>query len=406
MRRQLTDLRAAVSDQGTIEESLRRSEDRYRAVTENAFAGITITDPDENITFANPAAVRMLGYTKDELLGINLSKLTDPNEFSRYREFTKQRKRGVENQYETHLYRKDGERISVLVSVSPLLDLQERLEGILAVAVDITDHRRAEEELRKAKEAYTERLEEMVRERTRELEEAQTQLIHSEKLAAMGKLAAGVAHEINNPAGVLLMKLKFLLSTAEEAGVPQRAVSSLQVSVDQVERIQKIVESLLTFSRQPEGIPVPTSINHAVATALRLTEHTLSSRCIEPELDLDQSLPEVCADPAALEQVVINLLNNASDAMPEGGRLKVRTWNASKDGWVYLSVEDDGVGIPSDYLSKVFDPFFTTKQVGEGTGLGLSISYGIIEKLGGRIEVQSTPEEGSTFTVRLPVKRG
>jgi len=127
LRRQLADLRAAVSDQGTIEESPRRSKDRYWAVTENAFAGITITDPDENITFANPATVRIRGYTKNELLGVNLSKVTDPNEFSRYQEFTKQRKRGVENQYETHLYRKDGERISVLV------DLQERLEGILAV---------------------------------------------------------------------------------------------------------------------------------------------------------------------------------------------------------------------------------------------------------------------------------
>lgn len=403
LRRRIAELEASEAEQKRMEEALRRSEERYRAVTETAFAGIGITDPDENMAFVNPAFVQMLGYTQEELEGMNLSRLTNPEEFARYQKFTQQRKEGVENHYETRLYRKDGVALNVLVSASPLTASDGSFEGTLAVVIDITERKQVEEALEKAKEAYTEKLVEMVRERTRELEQTQAQLIQSEKLAAMGKLAAGVAHEVNNPSGTLLMKLNFLLSIADRETLSPRAISTLKVAVEQVERIAKIVQSLLSFSRQAEGRPVPTEMNRSVNAALTLFEHTVSSQKIDLCVRLKEDLPCVVADPTELEQVVINLFNNAVDAMPGGGRLSVAT--SVEHGWVCLRVEDTGTGIPDGDLHRVFDPFFTTKQVGEGTGLGLSVSYGIIQKMGGRIEVQSNQGQGTIFTVMLPVQR-
>ncbi len=404
LRRRVAELEAWEAEQKRMAEALRRSEERYRAVTETAFAGIGITDPDENMVFVNPAFVQMLGYTQEELEGMNLSRLTDRKEFARYQAFTQQRREGVENYYETRVYRKDGAVLNVLVSATPLTAGDGSFEGTLAVVIDITERKRAEEALERAKEAYTEQLVEMVRERTRELEQAQVQLIQSEKLAAMGKLAAGVAHEVNNPAGTLLMKLNFLLSIADREKLSLRAVSTLNVAVEQVERIARIVRSLLSFSRQAEGKPAPTEINRAVENALTLSEPTFSSQKINLCVHLEKDLPRVVVDPTELEQVALNLLNNAVDAMPGGGRLSITS--SKEDSWVCLRVEDTGMGIPEADLHRVFDPFFTTKQVGEGTGLGLSVSYGIVEKMGGRIDVESVQGRGTIFTVRLPVQRG
>ena len=387
-----------------IEEALRKSEERYRAVAETAFAGISITDVDENIIYANPAFAHMLGYSDGELLGVNLANLTGPNEFFRFQQLTEQRQRGVCNHYETHLYRKNRSSISALVSASPLTDRDGSFEGTLAVVLDISERKRVQLELQKAKEAYTERLEDMVDERTRELKVTQAQLIHSEKMASLGNLAAGVAHEINNPTGVLLMKLKFLLSIADSERLSRKTVSSLDVAVQQIDRIARITESLLSFSRQDQGTPVEIDLNKTIETALILSELALSSQKIELSVSLDPDLPKVLADPTDLEQVVINLLSNAVDAMPGGGRLEVATLSDSSAGsQVVFTVIDSGNGIPEEHMSRIFDPFFTTKEVGKGTGLGLSVSFGIIEKLGGHIGVESNSGAGTSFTILLPI---
>ena len=386
-----------------IEEALRKSEERYRAVAETAFAGISITDVDENIIYANPAFARMLGYSDGELLGVNLSNLTGPTEFFRFQQLTEQRQRGVCNHYETQLYRKNRSSISALVSASPLTARDGSFEGTLAVVLDISESKRVQRELQKAKEAYTERLEDMVDERTRELKITQAQLIHSEKMASLGNLAAGVAHEINNPTGVLLMKLKFLLSIADSEKLSLKTVSSLDVAVQQIDRIARITESLLSFSRQDQGTPVEIDLNKTIETALILSELALNSQKIELSVSLDPDLPKVLADPTDLEQVVINLLSNAVDAMPHGGRLEVATLLDTRAGCVVFAVTDSGYGIPQEHMSRIFDPFFTTKEVGKGTGLGLSVSFGIIEKLGGHIGVESNSEVGTSFTIRLPI---
>ena len=174
---QIGELEAAEIKRHWAEEALRESEERYRALVETAFAGISITDPHENFIFINPALSEMLGYTEDQLIGMNLSQLTEVREFARYRDFTQQRRIGLRNYYESKLYRRDGVPLNVLISASPLTERDGSFKGVLTVVFDITERRQAEEELQKAKRIYTEKLEEMVRKRTLELEEAQAKLI-------------------------------------------------------------------------------------------------------------------------------------------------------------------------------------------------------------------------------------
>ena len=207
LQARLVALEGAEKKRLQVENELRESQKLYRALIETAFAGIGITDVEENLTFANPALGDIMGYGVDELIGINLSRFVEGEEYNRYQELTEQRLQGFRNAYETRVRRRDGSLINVLISGSPLADEDGEFIGVLTVVFDITELRRAEQELERNKRAYTDQLEAMVRERTNQLEEAQAKLIQSAKLAAVGQLAAGVAHEINNPVGVLLMKL-------------------------------------------------------------------------------------------------------------------------------------------------------------------------------------------------------
>ena len=358
---------------------------------ETAFAGISTTDSHERLTFVNTGMCEMLGYEAEELQGKSLAELTDPDEFERYREYTQRRQEGLRNYYETSIRHNNGSPLNILISASPLTAADGSFEGTIAVIIDISVLRRAEAELEEAKRAYTENLEDTVRERTRALDLARAELIQSEKMAAMGKLAAGVAHEVNNPAGVLLMKLNFLLSIAEEESLSDRAVSTLQVAVEQTARINQIVENLLSFSRPSSGIPQTVEVNEVVSSARSLSVRAMSADGLDFKAELSDRPRLVKADPNELEQVLINLINNAVDAMPEGGTLGVSTEETlnvelGEDGTARsatIKVMDTGSGIPDDFRDLIFDPFFTTKQVGKGTGLGLSVSYGIVEKLGG-----------------------
>ena len=251
-------------------------------------------------------------------------------------------------------------------------------------------------------------LEETVRLRTLELERAQAQLVQTEKMAAMGKLAAGVAHEINNPAGVLLMKLEFLLSIATPEGLSERAVSTLSVAVEQTERIERIVESLLDFSRPAEGTARRININDVASSAFRIAQSRPPGEGPAFSWHPEEVLPDVEADHNELEQVIINLLDNAVDAAGQQGHGVVGTGidTGISAGFVTLYVAADGPGITDDFRERIFDPFFTTKQVGDGTGLGLSISYGIVHKFGGTIVVDSVRHKGTIMTERLPAATG
>ncbi len=260
---------------------------------------------------------------------------------------------------------------------------------------------RMTDELSRAGEDLTQwgrTLERRVEERTRQLRETQDQLVVSEKLASLGKIAAGVAHEINNPLTSILLNTHLLL---ERTGGDAGQAETLGLIADETTRCATIVRGLLEFARQTPSQAAPTDVNDVVDRTLLLLEKQASVRNIRIEKDLDRSLPMIEADRNKLQQVFSNLTINACEAMPAGGTLTVGS-RLSRDGThIEIRFADTGVGIAKENIPRLFDPFFTTKSF--GTGLGLSVSYGIIRQRGGTILVRSEVGKGTVFTVRVPL---
>lgn len=256
-------------------------------------------------------------------------------------------------------------------------------------------------------QSYHDTLEQKVEERSRDLEASQQQLMQAGKLASIGELASGVAHELNNPAGIILMRATQLAQELDPLVVPKELQEDVEVIKRQVEKISRIVSGLLTFSRQSSTALKEVDLNEVVRRTVLLIEEIIRNRGVELVLQLSPALPHVKADSAQIEQVLLNLINNALDAMPNGGEITFRTGlvdEPTRGRSVMVEVTDTGTGIPEDHLQRVFDPFFTTKEVGQGTGLGLSISYGIIEEHRGSITVDSQSGDGTCFTLSLPVE--
>jgi len=244
-------------------------------------------------------------------------------------------------------------------------------------------------------------LEEKVNKRTEELVAVQTQMAQSEKLASIGRLAAGVAHEINNPLGGVLT---FSMLALEDCDDDHPLKQSLEVIVKQTLRCRETVKGLLEFARQSNTAPSITEVNSVVDKTLQLLENQTIFQNIRTVRKFDPQLPQVLIDAGQLQQVVMNIVINAVDAMEENGVLTIETGVAPLNQEILIKISDTGKGIPEDILPLIFEPFFTTKKVGKGTGLGLSIVHGIITRAGGRIEVASSLQ-GATFTVRLPIAR-
>jgi signal transduction histidine kinase len=221
-------------------------------------------------------------------------------------------------------------------------------------------------------------------------------LAHTEKMAAVGTLAAGVAHEVNNPLAGVTACLENLRAHPEDADMRTRY---LDLIGDGLRRIERTVTNLLDFSRPREIRPESTSINHNLRHVVELVGYQLRRADIQVVFDLDDDQALVMADHFQMEQLFLNLVLNAIDAMPEGGTLTLRTRVAG--GEVVAEVLDTGTGISEEIRDRLFDPFFTTRDVGEGTGLGLAVSDSIVAAHGGSIEVESNPGSGSTFRVRF-----
>ena len=234
----------------------------------------------------------------------------------------------------------------------------------------------------------------------RELEQAQEQLLQASKLASLGELAGGVAHEINNPVTSILSTASHLAARHRQTGFSQSEREQLDLVVDQAERIAGIVNKLLTFSRKSRMELDFIDVNEIVDSSLALMEFRLKGGKVTVKRDCTPELPRVLGDRERLNEVLVNLMNNALDAMPSGGVLSLRT--APTEGGVRIEVDDTGVGMDSALIDRIFDPFFTTKESGKGTGLGLSISHGIIKEHKGEIGVVSEPGAGTKFTVTLP----
>ncbi|MDH4300629.1 MAG: PAS domain S-box protein [Nitrospira sp.] len=335
---------------------------------ENANDVIYILDLDQHFTYVN-SKVNAWGYRKDDLIGRPYLSLLSRRH--RGRRLKNTLDIGAKQVYEVEVVTRLGEPRTVMVSVSPLQGVDGQTLGVLGIARDMTETKKLERQIRNA-----------------------------EKLASIGKLAAGVAHEINNPLGGVLNCLYNLRKGTLSAARQEEYWASMESGV---RRVQKIVRQLLDFSQQHEPEFSSADINRIIEQVLVLTTHLFAANNIRLDIIPGHDLPSVTVDRHMIEQVLMNLILNAVQAMKKGGTLTIRT--SVEEGVCRVDVTDTGSGIPASVLPRVFDPFFTTKGEGEGTGLGLSVNLGIMERHGGRILVESEVGKGTTFTLCLPVSR-
>jgi signal transduction histidine kinase len=236
-----------------------------------------------------------------------------------------------------------------------------------------------------------------------ELESRQEQLVQSRKIAAVGTLTSGIAHELNNPINNISLLLESLIEDGENMTRPER-VQLYEEAMDQIDRASETVKNLLEFSRASHPKMEKVALEELVDKTVRLVNNELQLNHIKFSKETRGPLPRIRVDRSGIQQVLLNLFINSIQAMPKGGVLKVITRLHDTLTEVRMDVEDTGEGIPADHLTNIFDPFFTTKKEGEGTGLGLSVSYSIIKKHAGRIEVTSTPGQGTRFSIFLPIE--
>jgi len=254
--------------------------------------------------------------------------------------------------------------------------------------------------------SWAKTLEDRVEQKTSELKRAHEHVLHVEKMASIGKMAAVVAHEVNNPLSGILTYAKLLrkwvASGQAEHEKREEAMQCLELIATESRRCGDLIKNLLTLSRTAPMNVQPTDLHAVIDRCLLLVRHQLELGGIQLQLDLAKDLPRVLCDPAQMEQVFLALIMNAIDAMPRGGNLWIKTRQSGHESEIKIQVRDDGAGIAPDVLPQIFEPFLTTKESGHGVGLGLAISRGIVERHNGRIEVESELGRGTTFTVTLP----
>jgi len=260
-------------------------------------------------------------------------------------------------------------------------------------------------EARNEVNAWARTLEDRVEQKTHELTGAHEEMSRVERMASIGKLAAVVAHEINNPLAGILTYAKLLKKRESKAQTGDREnIEMFDLIESESRRCGEIVRNLMTFGRPSSMNYEPADLNSILDRCKRLVNHQLELKNIEVQLNLAGDLAPVRCDPGQIEQVLLALVMNAIDAMPDGGRLTLGTRKAASGTDVQLEVRDDGVGMPPEILKNMFEPFFTTKERGRGLGLGLAISRQIVERHQGRIEVKSEPGRGTVFTITLPMQ--
>jgi PAS domain S-box-containing protein len=392
LRRRVAELEAGAVEHRRTEEqlaldaqlskaALRRSEDTARAVLESASEGIVLIDASGRIVLINTAAERMFGYSRRELLGRTLEILLPERARAAHAEhradyFAEPRVRPMGIGLDLAGRRRDGTEFPVEISLSHVA----ASDGSVAIAfiTNITERKRVEAQLQHQREV----------------------LYQNEKLAALGTMAAGIAHEINNPLGIITTRIEVMLLEAEQQELPGQVLEDLQVLHRASQRVARIAASLRSFARHTPGDRVPLDLNAVVEESVQLLQKPLAADNIQIDARLDHALPSILGDASSLHQVLMNLLTNAREAMPGGGWIHIETAPGEKPGSVRLRVTDTGAGISPDEISKIFDPFFTTKRT--GTGLGLSVSYGIIQEHGGTVDVRSRPGQGTTFTISIP----
>jgi len=357
-----------------MEERLQRQEEFQRRLVESFPDLILVLDQEGRYTFVSPRVREVLGYEPEEFVGRSML-AGPPAPATEMQELFRELITGKEV-FQTTEYaaqHRDGSWRTLRATASPLFDPRGSLTGVVASVRDVTA-----------------------------LKQMEQQLIQTERLAAMGQMIDGFAHELNNPLTAILGAVELL-----EAAAPDQAVGrKFELLKQQARRAAEVVQNLLFFARPPAPGKAPLNVSEMVQRSLQLHEHSLRVNNITVDFIPDGTLPNVVGDPHQLMQVFLNLIINAEQAIREvrpRGTLRVRLGRHSERVWI--SFQDDGPGISPETLPKIFDPFFTTKRPGRGTGLGLSVAMAILKKYEGSIEAQKAPDGGSVFLVTLPALR-
>jgi two-component system, NtrC family, sensor kinase len=360
-----------ITDRRVAERRYRRERDFNKNILNNTQSMILVLDTAGLVSYANRRCFEA-GYREQDLLGRPLVELIPPARRPLLAEALERTLQGAAlDNLEIPLFRGSGTPGQFSISLSPMRDEQGEINSVVVVMTDITD-----------------------------AASLQAKLMHTEKMAALGQLVSGVAHEVNNPLAAIVGFTDLLL---ENPAVPDDAKEELQVILQEAQRTRVIVQNLLSFARQMPPQREPAQINSILRQTMKLRAYDLENHGVELTEKYAVELPMVIGDPHQLQQVFLNILNNAYDAVQEirrTGRIEVQTlYRGDK---IEIMFRDNGPGISQ--IDRIFDPFFTTKEVGKGTGLGLSICYGIIQAHRGEIIAKNNPDgDGSTFIVRLPI---
>ena len=365
-----------------IERELQKTNAFFTNIIQNSVDGIVVVDTKGVPLIFNQGAERILGYTAEEMIGNaeNFRRFYPVELAAEMMRRMRSDEYGPPDKLTTTrmtFINKNGEEVPVNFSATIIRERGQEV-GSVGIFSDLREILKVHQEL----------------------EAAQAQLVHSEKIASLGRMSAGVAHEINNPLAGILIYAEFLQRSLRE-DAPERQKSDEIIT--QTLRCKQIVSRLLEFSRQSLGQKTLFHVNEVISRCVELVGHQALFHNIDVIQDLDVNLPQVVGNASEIQQVFTNLLLNAADAMQGRGKITIASLPAPQGGGVVVTFTDTGPGIPPDIRNKIFDPFFTTKPPGKGTGLGLSIVYGVMQRHGGTIEVDSTPGGGTTFTLRFPL---
>ena len=368
-----------ITERKRAEEILRSSEERFRLLYERAPLAYQSLDADGCFITVNQVWINTMGYSREEVIGRWFGDFFAPHEVEAFKKrFTEFKARG-EVQAEVEIVKKDGSHAIMVINGTIGYDEQGHFKQTHCILTDITERKRAEEEMRQL--------------------EQKAQI--ASRLASVGEMSAGVAHEINNPLTGVIGYAQLLLDRED---IPSDIRSDLAAINECAQRVAGIVHRLLAFSRQTKPERKLVDINELIESTLVLRVYHLTANNIKVTTRLALDLPEIVADPGQLQQVFLNLIVNAETEMKlahDKGRLTITT--EKSDNTIKICFKDNGLGIKPELMNRIFDPFFTTREVGQGTGLGLSLCYGIVAEHKGKIYAESKPGKGATFVVELPV---
>jgi PAS domain S-box-containing protein len=360
-------------DRDRLASKLEMNQEYLQNILHSSDSAIMIVDNNEKFISWNKGAERIFGYSEEEMIGKPSSFLL-PEGQKYLEELNQIKEKSVHsdqtNYFETERRTKDGRILSVKLSVSKLPSNDVNYIGRSIIIKDFT-----------------------------EFKKLQAQIDQSEKLAVIGQLAAGVAHEIGNPLASISSLVQILQRKSQDHFISEQLVNIKE----NIDRITRIVRELVDFSRPPSYELEVQDITDIIKTALGIVKYDKRVRKVNFNTDLKPELPKVNVAADQLLQVYINILINAIDAIEGNGNINIRSYHDNKN--IYIEIEDDGCGMELPVIEKIFDPFFTTKEVGKGTGLGLSVSYGIIKRFNGEIKVESKVKKGSKFTILLPLDK-